>query len=341
MFIRLFANALSDISAGMKRLPLVATLGWQDVRQRYRRSMLGPFWLTISMGVMIGTIGLVLDRFSKHPPRNICRSSPSDLSWGFISTALTEGCTNFIQADAIIKQLPIPLIVHVLRPIWRNVIILAHNFAIFPIVLFVMDRPVTETIWLALPGFLLLLLNLTWLSTALGVVCARYRDIPQIIASLMQVVFYLTPIMWLPNLLPERAGMYMLTFNPFFHLIEIVPRFAGPTSQHPELAGSMRPGRIRLDSDSRPLWAVPSSYRLLALTLTHCSYRNPWLQSNSTVSVSTFPSTARVPGPSRSVFFRLRRAGRSVRTRMAASPCERWKICPSTSGWRPHRSAWS
>ena len=142
--------------------------------------------------------------------------------WGFISTALTEGCTNFIQADAIIKQLPIPLIVHVLRPIWRNVIILAHNFAIFPIVLFVMDRPVTETIWLALPGFLLLLLNLTWLSTALGVVCARYRDIPQIIASLMQVVFYLTPIMWLPNLLPERAGMYMLTFNPFFHLIEIV-----------------------------------------------------------------------------------------------------------------------
>ena len=38
----------------------------------------------------------------------------------------------------------------------------------------------------------------------------------------MQVVFYLTPIMWLPNLLPERAGMYMLTFNPFFHLIEIV-----------------------------------------------------------------------------------------------------------------------
>ena len=64
------------------------------------------------------------------------------------------------------SQLPIPLIVHVLRPIWRNVIILAHNFAIFPIVLFVMDRPVTETIWLALPGFLLLLLNLTRLSTA-------------------------------------------------------------------------------------------------------------------------------------------------------------------------------
>ena len=170
---------------------------------------------------MIGTIGLVLDRFSKHPPRNICRSSPSDLSFGVHFDCIDRGCTNFIQADAIIKQLPIPLIVHVLRPIWRNVIILAHNFAIFPIVLFVMDRPVTETIWLALPGFLLLLLNLTWLSTALGVVCARYRDIRRSLQA-VQVVFYLTPIMWLPNLLPERAGMYMLTFNPFFHLIEIV-----------------------------------------------------------------------------------------------------------------------
>jgi lipopolysaccharide transport system permease protein len=223
MFTRLFANALSDISAGMKRLPLVATLGWQDVRQRYRRSLLGPFWLTISMGVMIGTIGLVFGQIFKSPTEEYLPFLAGGLIlWGFISTALIEGCTNFIQADAIIKQLPIPLIVHVLRPIWRNMIILAHNFAIFPIVLLVMGKPVTETIWLAIPGFLLLLLNLIWLSTALGVVCARYRDIPQIIASLMQVVFYLTPIMWLPNLLPERAGTYMLTFNPLFHLIEIV-----------------------------------------------------------------------------------------------------------------------
>jgi lipopolysaccharide transport system permease protein len=57
--------ALSDIIAATRRYALVGMLGWQDVRQRYRRSALGPFWLTISMGVMIGTIGVVFGQIFK------------------------------------------------------------------------------------------------------------------------------------------------------------------------------------------------------------------------------------------------------------------------------------
>ena len=217
------SGALADLAAATHRASLIATLGWQDVRQRYRRSALGPFWLTISMGVMIGTIGLVFGQIFKSPMEEFLPFLATGLIlWTFISTMITEGCSSFIAAEAVIKQLPIPLSVHVFRQLWRNLIILAHNIVILPLVMLVVGKTITVDALLAIPGMIILLLNLTWLCIFLGIVCARFRDIPQIVGSLLQVIFYLTPIMWLPSLLPQRAGTYMLDFNPFFHLLEIV-----------------------------------------------------------------------------------------------------------------------
>ncbi|WP_227869570.1 ABC transporter permease [Undibacterium parvum] len=215
--------ALSDITAAVRRYPLVGMLGWQDVRQRYRRSALGPFWLTISMAIMIGTMGVVFGQIFKAPLTEFLPFlAAGTILWSFISAIVSEGCTGFIAAEGIVKQLPIPLFVHILRMIWRNVLILGHNIVIFPLVLLAVGKPVGLVALISIPGFILLLINLTWVALILSVICARYRDLPQIIGSVIQVVFYLTPIMWMPHLLPDRAGLYLLDLNPVFHLLEIV-----------------------------------------------------------------------------------------------------------------------
>jgi ABC-type polysaccharide/polyol phosphate export permease len=217
------AVALTDITAAARRLPLIGMLGWQDVRQRYRRSALGPLWLTISMGVMIGTIGIVFGSIFKTPLKQFLPFlSIGIIFWGFISTVLTESCSGFIAAEGIIKQLPIPLFVHILRMMWRNILILGHNLVIFPLVLVAVQAPLHWSMFLALPGFAILLLNLTWLSLLLAVVCARFRDLAQIVSSALQVVFYLTPIVWIPKTLPSASAIYLLNLNPIYHLIEIV-----------------------------------------------------------------------------------------------------------------------
>jgi ABC-type polysaccharide/polyol phosphate export permease len=216
-------SALSDIAAATRRYSLVGMLGWQDVRQRYRRSALGPLWLTISMGVMIGTIGIVFGSIFKTPMAEFLPFlAIGIILWGFISAVVNEGCSGFIAAEGIIKQLPIPLFVHVLRTVWRNILILAHNMLIFPIVLLVVARPPQLIMLLSVVGFLLLLLNLSWLALTLGVLCARYRDLAQIVSSALQVVFYVTPIMWMPGSLSRRIAPYLLDFNPVYHLLEIV-----------------------------------------------------------------------------------------------------------------------
>ncbi|MDF4002857.1 ABC transporter permease [Luteibacter sp. PPL552] len=214
--------ALRDIAEAMSRSSLVGMLGWQDVRQRYRRSALGPFWLTISMGVMIGTIGIVFGQIFNTPMHDFLPFLAAGMIlWSFMSSVVMEGCSGFISAESIIKQLPIPLFVHILRMLWRNVLILLHNIVILPLVFLAVGRGVGWEVFLAIPGFLMLVLNLAWVALLLGVLCARYRDLAQIVGSALQVVFYLTPIMWMPAHLPQRAGAYLLDLNPVYHVLAV------------------------------------------------------------------------------------------------------------------------
>lgn len=215
--------ALEDILAAMGRISLVRTLGWQDVRHRYKRSALGPFWLSISMGVMIGTIGMVFGQIFKSPMTEFLPFlAIGMIFWGFMSSVINEGCTSFIASEGIIKQLPLPLFVHIMRMVWRNILILAHNIMIFPFVLLVVGKQLNWTALISIPGFLLVIVNLAWIALILATICARYRDLPQIVGSVMQVLFYLTPIMWMPSLMPDRAAIFIVELNPVYHLFEVI-----------------------------------------------------------------------------------------------------------------------
>ena len=220
--------AIADVTSGARATHLWGTLGWQDVRQRYRRSKLGPFWLTISMGVLVAALGVLYSSLFKLDVADYLPFVAAGfIVWGLISGLVNDGCTAFIDAGAIIKQVAVPLSVHVYRVVWRSLVVFAHNFVIFIVV------AVLFTIWpgwtglLAIPGLVLLCVNGIWIGLLLGLVSARFRDVPQVAASIVQVAFFLTPIIWTPALLPDRT--LVLDANPFFHLVEIV---RGPLLGH-------------------------------------------------------------------------------------------------------------
>lgn len=198
-------------------------LARQDLRGRYRRSVIGPFWITISMGVMIASIGIVFGAIFNTPMDEYLPSlAVGIIVWTFITGMISEGCLGFIDAEGMIKQLPIPLFVYILRVLWRNLLILAHNILILPLVLLVMGKGIGLEALLAIPALLLVSLCLSWVALLFAMLCARYRDLPQIVSSVLQVAFYLTPIIWSSSLLPDRLGSTFLQLNPFFHLLELI-----------------------------------------------------------------------------------------------------------------------
>ena len=217
------AEAFADIRAALKKHHLATTFSWQDVAQRYRRSRVGAFWLTINMGVLIGALGFVFGTLFRTPMQEflpyICVSL---IFWGYISSSINEGCMAFIGAEGIILQVRMPLFTHVLRVQYRNAIILGHNILIYPLVLLAVARMPTWHVFLALPGFVILSLNLLWIMLILGVLCARYRDMTQVMQNLLQVIMYLTPVMWMARTLPEGISRLLLDLNPFYHFISVV-----------------------------------------------------------------------------------------------------------------------
>lgn len=216
-------SAIRDIIATFKQLSLVGMLGWQDVRHRYKRSSLGAFWLTISTGIMIAVMGVIFGKIFQAPLSEFLPYlALGMIFWSFISSSLTEGCQCFIIAQPIIKQLKIPLFVHVCRILWKNMIILAHNIVIVPIVMLVVMKPVHWIALLSIPGFLLVVVNLAWIMLLLSILCARYRDMPPMVTSVLQILFYLTPVMWMASHFPPRASMYLITPNPLYHLLSVV-----------------------------------------------------------------------------------------------------------------------
>lgn len=215
--------AVADLKRSREKIYLALMLGWQDIRQRYRRSKLGPFWLTISMGVMIGMIGIVFGQVLNSPMKEYLPFLATGIIlWTCFSTCVMEGSTSFIDAQGMIRQLNLPLSLYPIRVLWRNIVICGHNIIILPLVFLAVGRGITWDIFWLIPGVMVFLWNILWISLLLGTVCTRFRDMPQIVNSLIQVFFYVTPIVWMPNALNARSASLLVDPNPIFHLFQIV-----------------------------------------------------------------------------------------------------------------------
>ncbi|CAN5643507.1 ABC transporter permease [soil metagenome] len=223
------ARAWADMAGGIAMFAVWGILGWQDIKQRYRRSVLGPFWLTISTAIMVCALGFVYSGLFKQPMGEyLPYIGVGMIVWALISSIANESCAVFTMAEGMIKQIRLPLTVHVCRMVWRNIVIFGHN-AIILVVIYAIYGKGLHVDLLTIPvAVLLLALNGVWVGVLLGIFCTRFRDIAQIVANMIQLLFFVTPIMWSPAVLGERA--WIATYNPAYHYIELI---RAPILGHP------------------------------------------------------------------------------------------------------------
>ena len=221
-FARHLALAGVDFQRGMKDWRAWVLLGMNDIRQRYRRSRIGQFWITISMAVTIVTLGVLYAYLFNTSVRDyVPYLAVGMVAWGTISAIVTDSCVVFTGAEMFLRQVPMPKTVFVHRMLVRNVVILAHNAVILPPLFIVLGVPLGWESLIALVGLLLVVLNGVWVGLLVGTLCARFRDMPQMINSLMQIVFYLTPVMWKRTQIVGHMP-WLTDYNPFACLLELI-----------------------------------------------------------------------------------------------------------------------
>lgn len=216
----LLCAAWRDGREGLGLFPLAWSLAWMDIKHKYRGSLLGPFWLTISTFVMVGALGFLYARLLHMDIRHFLPFlSLSLVLWNYLSTLANEGPGIFVQSAALMHATRMPLTVHVLRAILRNLLVFLHNIVVIAVV-FVVFRVVPQNFVTTLPAMGLWVLDSAAIGLVLGLLGARFRDIGPLVSSLMQILFFVTPIIWQPELLGS-ARRYLL-LDPFYPLIDIL-----------------------------------------------------------------------------------------------------------------------
>jgi ABC-type polysaccharide/polyol phosphate export permease len=211
--------ALRDVRTSFQRIGLAWSLAQHDVVSRYRGSILGPFWITLSMGLMVAGMGFLYARlFSISLHDNIPFVATGIVFFGVISGIINEGCDTFVQASGMLSQTSLPMFTFVWRTVFRNAINLAHNMVIVLGVLIYFGYWRTMNLPVALLGLALLFVNAAWAGMLAGIASARFRDVPQIVISVMQFAIFMTPVFWQPGRLGRAHAI--LVFNPFYHLLE-------------------------------------------------------------------------------------------------------------------------
>jgi len=241
--------ALNDLSVGIKSWWLWSTMAWQDIRLRYKGSMLGPFWLTISMGIMVTALGVLYSAIWKHDITDFLPYlALGMLFWNLISSLISDGTQAFIRAEGILLQVKMPVTVHAMRSVVRNLIVFLHNCVVGAAVLIFFSVPQSLYSLVSLIGLALILLNGFWFTVLVGMMCTRFRDIGPIVGSLTQIVFFLTPIIWMPNALGNK--FWVMYLNPAYAFLEIA---RGPLLGH---------------SIPLPVWAMAFSVTILGFLVT-------------------------------------------------------------------------
>ena len=216
-------RARNDLIEGLKRWPVWSSLAWHDIRIRYIRTMLGPLWITVSMAVFVFALGFVFSRiFNTDIHEYVPFLTAGYLVWGLISGILLESSTTFALAAPIIMSVSAPYSMHVYRAVLRQLIIFGHNALVFIGVVMLIGVPVTPATLLFFPALALLCVVLAWMNLVVALVGVRFRDLQPIITSVLQLVFFLTPLMWDRGLLSGKAHPLWVDANPFYHLVDIV-----------------------------------------------------------------------------------------------------------------------
>jgi lipopolysaccharide transport system permease protein len=213
-------TVIEDLKLSIINYRYCLSLGIQDIKQRYARSPIGALWFAINSAIWILTIGFIFSHLFKTSLTNFLPYfAVGYLIWNFISTCITEGSQTFIANKELILNLNLPLSTYILRVIVRNTIIFFHNIIILPLLFIYLSVPVNYNILWVLPAFLLIVINLLWIILVCAIINTRYRDFYQVLTNLMQIFFYLTPILWYPSLVDNNP---VILINPFLHLINII-----------------------------------------------------------------------------------------------------------------------
>ena len=231
---RALADGWAECAAGLANWRIAHLDGTAILRRRYARSALGQFWLTLSTGASIAALGAVWTILWKQPAHEIFPYiAVSMVLWGFMNTLVIEGANAFVNQAHTLSNQGLAVSTFIYSLLYKAVLVLLHDAVIIVLVLLVFQPPIGLDAWRFVPAFALTLVAGFCVSYLTAMLCARYRDVILLATTLMQLMFYVTPVLWRADFLPAQYR-WIIEVNPFTAFLSILrdPLLGHPTTAH-------------------------------------------------------------------------------------------------------------
>lgn len=212
---------IGDFVKTAKLLPMAFHFAWGDTKARYRRSVLGPFWIVLGTSFGVAGLGYVwstvlkVDRASFIPSLTI-----GLIVWQFISGCIVESPLSLVRSSQTIRNIPTPYIIFPAQLLIRQFINFMHNMIVVAVVLFIYPPAHGWVQALLLPGLALVIVNLGWISVVLSLIGARFRDLDLLVGALMPIFFFISPVIYRPEHLASQE--WLIAANPLAYLITVM-----------------------------------------------------------------------------------------------------------------------
>ncbi|MET4257110.1 ABC-type polysaccharide/polyol phosphate export permease/glycosyltransferase involved in cell wall biosynthesis [Bradyrhizobium sp. S3.12.5] len=201
-------------------LRIAAALAWSDMRHRYVRSLLGPFWMSLQMAIVVAVLGSVIGQMSNADMlARLPMLALSMTAWTFLNSVVLDATTALQNSASLIRDRALPPVIFLLQCTFRQGLFALHN-ACVPLLLWLLLTPHDLSGALAaLPGLSLFVICTFGLSLVLGALATRYRDLKPIIESTLMLAFLASPVIWSADMINHRSTVMRL--NPLTHLFAV------------------------------------------------------------------------------------------------------------------------
>jgi lipopolysaccharide transport system permease protein len=221
-----------DLFGGIRNWRVWHLIGVRELRHRYARSKLGQLWLILSTAAMIGALTAVWALLWHQP---IGQLMPfigiGFILWNYLSQILIDCTSTFVAQGNLYRNQRMNFSVSIYSVIYRNTIMLAHGAIIIALLIVAFDVPINWYLLQVVPALGITWIAMIWVGYLIAMMCVRYRDIIQLITAWLTVLFYVTPVMWKPDFLPQQYRL-VVDFNPLAQFLEILrnPLLGQPAS---------------------------------------------------------------------------------------------------------------
>lgn len=197
-------------------------LAWYDVTQTYRRSLLGPFWITLNLIIFSAAMTVVYGSlFGKTTQEYASFIVTGMIAWTWVGSLITEGGLTFQNNSHLIRSLPIDKAQLIWASAFKHVIILGHNLIFFLLILIAGIIKPTIYTFNIIPAFFLMFALSIPLITIVSILFTRYRDLQRLVGGLLTIIMMMTPIFWKAEMLNGWRSILVL-LNPMHYLIELI-----------------------------------------------------------------------------------------------------------------------